>query len=144
MIIKTVMVILEYALLLFICAFICKTMRAIYKDLYNDSHEKGNVRSIKKVALLVLQSYDENIINKRVLFTELITLGRGPDNNIVLSDAYVSYHHAVISHIKNQYQIEDLHSRNHTYVNEQEIRNKSFLQNGDIIKIGTTVFKFER
>lgn len=145
MTIKIVTVILEYAVLFCICAFIYRIMRAIYKDLNDKAHDDNKPQHAgKKAALNVLQSSDENIINKRILFSDVLTLGRGPDNNIILSDAYVSYHHAVISPVKNQYQIEDLHSRNHTYVNEAELENKIFLRDGDIIKIGTTVFKFER
>ncbi|TCS76450.1 FHA domain-containing protein [Pectinatus cerevisiiphilus] len=144
MTIKIAVVALEYALLFCICAFIYKTMRAMYGDLHDKAYEETKVTVNKKVALVILQSYDEKLVNKRILFSDMLTLGRGVDNNIVLADAYVSHHHAVISPVKNQYQLEDLHSRNHTYVNEKVLLGKIFLQNGDIIKIGTTVFKFER
>ncbi|MDQ0202322.1 FHA domain-containing protein [Pectinatus haikarae] len=144
MTIKILITALEYALLFCICAFVYKTMRAMYFDIREKAYSKNEAHAEKKVALLILQSYDERLLNKRILFSDMLTLGRGPDNDIVLSDAYVSHHHAVISPIKNQYQIEDLHSRNRTYVNETELDNKIFLQNEDIIKIGTTIFRFER
>lgn len=144
MTIKIVITALEYVLLLCICAFVYKTMRAMYLDIRERAYSNNKAHTGKKAALLILQSYDERLLNKRILFSDMLTLGRGPDNDIVLSDAYVSHHHAVISPIKNQYQLEDLHSRNRTYVNETELNNKIFLQNEDIIKIGTTIFRFER
>ncbi|WP_196592720.1 FHA domain-containing protein [Pectinatus sottacetonis] len=143
MTINILMIILEYAVLFCICAFIYKVMSAIYHELHTEAYEdKAQINH--KAALTILETYDDKLINKRILFSETLTLGRGADNNIILSEAYVSHHHAIISPVKNQYQIEDLRSRNHTYVNGQEIMGKTFLKNGDIIKIGTTVLKFER
>ena len=50
----------------------------------------------------------------------------------------------MISPVRNLYQIEDLQSRNHTYINGNILNGKEFLQNGDVIKIGCVSFRFER
>ena len=43
-----------------------------------------------------------------------LTIGRAPDNDIVLPDSRISKHHARIEHTKGRYTITDLHSRNGT------------------------------
>lgn len=145
MTLKILSAVIDYAILFCICGFVYKIMHAMYHSLYKAAYADDKLKTTgKKAALVILQSYDQKLVGKRILFSDTLTLGRGTDNNIVMADAYVSHHHAVISSVKNQYQIEDLHSRNYTYVNDRELTNKIFLQNEDIIKIGTTVFKFER
>ncbi len=135
---------LEYLILFFLCGFVYKTMRAIYQDIKSKAEEKKISPLDMKVSLTVLESYDETALGKKISFSEALTIGRGSDNDIVLADAYVSHHHVVISPLRNQYQIEDLHSRNHTYINDEMLSGKAFLQDGDVIRIGQTVFRFER
>lgn len=77
---------------------------------------------------------------------ERLTIGRAPDNEIVLVDTTVSNHHAVIVRFisnaeQTEFYIEDLVSTNHTYVNNKEVSRRQ-LQEGDIIRIGTTRLKF--
>ena len=50
----------------------------------------------------------------------------------------------MISLVNNQYVIEDLKSVNHTYVNDQILSGRAYLQTGDIIRIGMATFRFER
>lgn len=91
-----------------------------------------------------MEAVDTKLANKKISFSGQISIGRGSENDIVLDDIYVSHHHAVISPVRNLYQIEDLQSRNHTYINGNILNGKAFLQNGDIIKIGCVTFRFER
>lgn len=135
---------LEYLILLLLCGFVYKTMRAIYQELQAKANEKKLSPIDMKVSLVVLESYDQAAIEKKITFSEALTIGRGSDNDIVLADAYVSHHHVVITPLRNQYQIEDLHSRNHTYINDEILSGRAFLQDGDFIKIGRTIFKFAR
>ncbi len=74
-----------------------------------------------------------------------LTIGRAPDNNIVLNDARASSHHAEIRPEGEYYSIVDLGSTNGTFVNDQQIYSGSprLLQPGDTIRIGDTTFKFE-
>ena len=44
----------------------------------------------------------------------------------------------------NLYVIEDLGSRNHTYVNDRQLNGKAYLKAGDLIRIGFLTLKFER
>ncbi len=71
-------------------------------------------------------------------------LGRGKENDVVLPDPFASNHHAVI-HLRNgQYWLEDLGSRNGTYLNGLLLTRPAVLANGDQIKVGDVIFRFVR
>ncbi|MBV8822514.1 MAG: FHA domain-containing protein, partial [Ktedonobacteraceae bacterium] len=69
----------------------------------------------------------------------VITLGRLPDNTVVLDHPQVSSHHARLEQTRGGYRIIDLGSTNHVYVNAQRVTNQA-LRVGDEIRIGP--FKF--
>lgn len=64
-----------------------------------------------------------------------LTIGRTPDNTIVLNHPQVSAHHAVIEKVEGGYRITDNNSTNHVYVNGQRITNQP-IRTGDEIRIG--------
>jgi serine phosphatase RsbU (regulator of sigma subunit) len=74
---------------------------------------------------------------------EKFTLGRNADCEIVINMPAVSREHAVIHRLKGKFFIEDLKSRNSTFVNNQEISAKTQLQDGDKIKICDMVYQFK-
>ena len=64
-----------------------------------------------------------------------LTIGRKPDNSVVLSHPLVSAHHARLVREGGTYRILDLGSTNHTYVNAHVVTNH-LLKMGDEIRIG--------
>ncbi len=64
-----------------------------------------------------------------------LTIGRRPDNTILLPHPQVSAHHARLVREGGTYRILDLHSTNHVYVNAQLVTNH-LLKMGDEIRIG--------
>ncbi len=69
-------------------------------------------------------------------------LGRHPDCDIVLDVKAVSRQHARILRIDGAYHVEDLRSRNGTYVNEDLIEGRRALSDGDQLRICDLVFVF--
>ena len=65
----------------------------------------------------------------------VITIGRHPDNMIVLNHPQVSGHHARLEQVQGGYRIVDTGSTNHVYVNGQRVTNE-ILKVGDEIRIG--------
>jgi pSer/pThr/pTyr-binding forkhead associated (FHA) protein len=64
-----------------------------------------------------------------------ITIGRAPDNRILLSDRAVSKQHAVISSTsEGKWMVEDLDSANKTYLNDEAIH-KAEIKTGDVLRI---------
>ena len=72
---------------------------------------------------------------------EEITIGRSPDNNLILSEKSISRHHAEIKKMKDGYLLTDLGSYNGTKVNEKSIQSV-LLKHKDKIKIGLTSLTF--
>jgi uncharacterized protein YraI len=71
---------------------------------------------------------------------DLLTFGRGPDNDIVLDDSQVSRNHARLIRQGGEIILEDLGSTNGTLVNGKPITGQHVLQPADIISIGSSVF----
>ena len=72
------------------------------------------------------------------LLTGSLLVGRLPECDVWLEDALVSRMHARISVQDAHVLIEDLHSTNGVYVNEQRLAHGSVLRQADRILIGTT------
>lgn len=92
------------------------------------------------MAKLVL-SVDGVVMSEVALTRERMTLGRKPQNDIVIDNIAVSAEHAVIVTLLNDSFLEDLGSTNGTFVNGQPVK-KHFLQNGDTIELGKYRLKF--
>ncbi|WP_277950279.1 BTAD domain-containing putative transcriptional regulator [Mycolicibacterium sp. P9-64] len=77
------------------------------------------------------------------LFGAATRVGRLPGNDIVLDDAEVSRHHAVLSDTGTTFVITDLRSANGVYVQDCRIRGSVPLSDGDRIRICRHEFVFE-
>ena len=69
------------------------------------------------------------------------SIGREPSNQISLLDAAVSRRHCVIRRNAGQFKIQDLDSRNSTFVNGVPVTERTLIS-GDEIKIGNSLFVF--
>ena len=64
-----------------------------------------------------------------------ITIGRLEDNTVILPHPQISGHHIRLIREKGTYQIIDLRSTNHVYVNGERVTNQ-LLKLGDVIRVG--------
>ncbi len=77
-----------------------------------------------------------------LLGLEKVTIGRAPDNRIVLDHPLVSRYHAVIERMGTRSRLLDLHSANGVYVNQQRVSESAWLNPGDTIRIGPYQLQF--
>jgi len=70
------------------------------------------------------------------------TIGRTPDNGIVVPDGSVSSKHARIERTPEGFAVEDLQSRNGTFVNGEKLEGKRLLADGDLIRLGKVMMTF--
>jgi Nif-specific regulatory protein len=70
-----------------------------------------------------------------------ISIGREPSNQVPILDASVSRRHCLIRREAEQFKIQDLNSRNSTFVNGVPVKER-ILASGDEIKIGNSLFVF--
>lgn len=76
-----------------------------------------------------------------VLQVARITLGRGEESSVMLSDLKASRLHAELSLVSSGWQVRDLGSSNGLLVNGNQLRS-SVLKSGDLLTLGETVVEF--
>lgn len=92
--------------------------------------------SPRKPCLVVLQGPHEGRVLRLWPGTSW-TLGRSSSSNFVMDDEGLSRAHIRISHIGNDFVIEDLDSRNGTYLNERQIK-RQLLSEDDVVRVGAS------
>jgi hypothetical protein len=127
---------LIYLFLFQIMAIIRSDMRASRKTA-KTTHETGN-------CLEILSGEDslEGARGNIIPLSTTISFGRDPSNSVQIFDSMVSNHHARISLLASGYFIEDLGSKNGTFVNDVMISQPVSLKRGDVIRIGMVSLKF--
>jgi hypothetical protein len=76
------------------------------------------------------------------LLDQEATIGRTPANSIALRDASVSAHHARVVRTDEGFLIEDVGSRNGTYINSEKLAEKRLLADGDLVRLGKIILTF--
>jgi len=72
---------------------------------------------------------------------QMVSIGRAPDNDVVVGDPATSGHHGRIETRSGSFWISDLGSTNGTLVNGQPVIEKQ-LSDGDMIAIGQNTMRF--
>ena len=71
-----------------------------------------------------------------------VSIGRTPENDLLVLENYISRHHAVIKLGPDRAIIEDLGSRNGVYVNDRRV-SRELLRDGDVVMLGKARFRFD-
>ena len=91
-------------------------------------------------ALVVI--YGLELGRKYDLRTEETLIGRSAKAEIQVDQESISRNHACITTSGRGVFIKDLGSTNGTFVNDELVNGETALRNGDLVKIGRTIFKF--
>jgi FHA domain-containing protein len=93
------------------------------------------------MASLILQ-FEDNVLKQYVMGL-MVTIGRLPDNTVVIDNPAVSSHHACVFRDGDRYVIEDLSSTNGTFVNQTRVTRQA-LQQGDVVLVGKHRLVFDQ
>ena len=113
--------------------------------------ESGCARSIAMTTLFVALSSSVKVSGMpkliisgvtHELVDEAITIGRGPDNTIVVNDPSISTHHAQLLLEGDTYRLKDLDSTNGTRVNGKPVT-ETVLRFDDRIRFGAAEARYE-
>ena len=74
---------------------------------------------------------------------ERSVVGRSPECDVVLDEAAVSRRHVIVMREDGDYFVQDLGSRNGTYVNQQRVVDRAPLRDGDKMLICDVLFQFQ-
>ena len=83
----------------------------------------------------LILKFDERELQECAVGTHPVSIGRLPDNKIVIDNPAVSGRHARVLREGNHYVVEDLKSTNGTFVNEKPIARHTLLE-GDVVLVG--------
>jgi predicted component of type VI protein secretion system len=83
----------------------------------------------------LILKWDDRELSECAVGTHAVTIGRLPDNNIVIDNPAVSGRHARVYREGNHYVLEDLKSTNGTFVNDKPIARHTLLE-GDTVLVG--------
>ena len=73
-----------------------------------------------------------------VLERESVTVGRSSTADLALSDPFLSRHHARLTRRNDQLLVEDLGSRNGTFVNDLPVQGLTAVKPGDVIRLSAS------
>ncbi len=91
--------------------------------------------------LRMLRNEDKTTVFKLVQGKS--TVGRDLNNDIIIEDQLVSKSHAAVYVENGDIYIEDMNSSNGVYVNGKKISRRIKVNNGSLIRVGSTILKLE-
>ena len=116
-------------------------LKIMYKDVKTGGKKNTNPNLNKYGLEITKAGGNEDLEEESVMLIRGdVTIGRMDDNAIILSEPFVSGHHARVYAKNNTLYIEDLNSTNGIYVNDEKVEGKIKLTTGDEIKIGSAIF----
>lgn len=95
------------------------------------------IRPLKMPQELILKIHDSMSTREVAVPVGPYSLGRSPDNDVVIDVPGISRRHAVIGHYSDGAQLSDCGSQNGTFVNGQRVTGAVMLNNGDVILLGS-------
>jgi len=90
----------------------------------------------------LIMKVDDRVVKEYVIGTSA-TIGRLPDNTVMIDNAAISGHHARIFHDGDRFIVEDLKSKNGTFVNDKLVLTRRTLQTGDVVLVGKHQLVFD-
>jgi len=104
----------------------------LWKDLQSDKR----VKHISPEAHL--EKIEGEALESMYPLEEINLIGRAADNTLILNDNTISGYHARLSYQNEQWWLEDLGSRNGTFVNELPVSEPLVITYGDVLGFGKT------
>lgn len=105
----------------------------------NKVEDTGPPRRKRDACLVVI--YGAELGRKYTIDGREMTIGRATMNDICVSQDSVSRTHATLLVDEDGVRIRDNESTNGTYVNDHKVH-ETYLRDGDLVKIGRSIFKF--
>lgn len=92
--------------------------------------------------ILLYEGYES--LSNIYLQKETRTIGQGRDADIVINKETISHFHARVTYLEEQYYIEDLNSKNGTFINEEALPYKEMrkLNSNDIVRFADVKYRF--
>jgi pSer/pThr/pTyr-binding forkhead associated (FHA) protein len=135
--IATVVLALRFALAIALYAFLGWALFTLLQEL----KQQGNKLSTqKKPSITIFVNIERKRESQRYFTQTEIMIGRDTHCDLSVMDEALSAHHARITHHHGQWWLEDLNSRNGTFLNREKLNTPAVIITGDQFKCGNTLF----
>ena len=113
----------------------------IYQDIHTATATVGGGQG--EYGILRVVQGEEGAEGESHPLLPVTSIGRAPGNTIVLEDDFVSNEHTLLMLRGQQWWVEDLNSRNGTFLNGTPLAEPTIVSPGDLLTIGQTELKVE-
>ena len=150
MVLGIIGILLQYTLVILLYYFLYKVVKMIFIDLRQPVLKQAEIFQPftayrgESGKLSIIENGQTGIDKTAFQLGETFSIGRSEQNDVTINDGFTSHEHACITKIKDAYWLYDLGSTNGTYLNGKRIIKEESLRSGDLIRIGTVTFRFER
>lgn len=135
--IATVVLALRFALAIALYVFLGWALFTLLQEL----KQQGNKLSTqKKSSITIFVNIERKRESQRYFTQPEIIIGRDTHCDLSVMDEALSAHHARITHHHGQWWLEDLNSRNGTFLNREKLSTPAVIITGDQFKCGNTLF----
>lgn len=132
-----ILLVLRAALALALYAFLGWTLFNLWRSL----RRQAEAATVRQAPAITLTNQDLEVLVPEYLFSvSEVTIGRDPACDCQLDDKTVSAAHARLSYHHGHWWVEDLDSRNGTYLNEARVAEPQVLTSGDELRCGQALF----
>ncbi len=132
--IETTIFILRLLAGLSLVGFLLTLFSVIWRNL--NQLERSAASPSAQHGYLIREGPEQTDNAERWALRPIVTLGRAGGNAIVVNDDFASAEHARIILERGKWWLEDRQSRNGTRLNDDQIKHRTILADGDVIGIG--------
>jgi hypothetical protein len=124
--------VLRIALAAVLYAFVGWAFYTLWRDLNQQSRSLAS----QKIPPLQLKLQGDEETQPRFFMTPELVIGRDPRCDFHIQDDTVSAHHSRLSYHHHQWWIEDMHSTNGTFLNQERLTTPTVMITGDELRCG--------
>lgn len=134
-----ILLVLRLALVLALYGFLVWALLILWRDL----KRQGEMLVYQQAPPIKLTRNGHSELEGLRFTTSSITIGRDPACDVLLADKTVSASHARLSYHHGQWWVEDLQSRNGTFLNNEVVSSELVITTDDRLRCGQVEFSIE-
>lgn len=138
---ELLVLVLRLALLAILYLFLWQLVAVVWADLRQASPTAGPAAQASWKLQLLDPGESSLPVGRSFNLKPRTVVGRGPDNDIILDDGFVSTRHAVLTLKNGEWRVKDLGARNGTFINDSRISGEVSLSPGDLLAFGPVRLK---
>ncbi len=135
----TAVIVVRLAVVALLYLFLAALLTVLWRDAARAA--PGRRGATGRAFLIVVSGPADLKTGQRIPVEGAASIGRESDNQVVIPDKTVSGRHAAIVYRGGRWWVEDLGSRNGTYVNDRRVDGALEIGDGDVIQTGRFAFR---